>query len=336
MRPKIVSALKIALGLGVAHLAACGTTVAVSPGSTPPAAVDRMLLLIDNRGGLRGVVGGEQPLAALTEAVQEGLSAAGYPISSPADLGLDDAEIEALTEGSPPGSTPADHSHLLKVTLEPVQQGKAPTGFSLTMGDSDPRGQRFQSGEVLPVTCALLDGRSLREEAIARSDRAVPKGEAGWFSGAPGPEQRIAALVRAIRETCEPMLGELRLARTEPVPASTTYGSGIRIEVVPAGEVTKPAAGASAPPAPISTQTPVSMPEPLPSGVTAAPRPVSTPVGQGQSAASPAQQGSGNEPAAVEPASVSSEQTTSRSGRKQIRIYNPGGTVILEFGNDRR
>jgi len=28
--------------------------------------------------------------------------------------------------------------------------------------------------------------------------------------------------------------------------------------------------------------------------------------------------------------------TTTRTGKKQISVYNPGGTVILEFGHERR
>ena len=43
-----------------------------------------------------------------------------------------------------------------------------------------------------------------------------------------------------------------------------------------------------------------------------------------------------SEPVAAEPPSVSTERTTTKTGKKQIRVYNPGGTVILEFGHDRR
>jgi hypothetical protein len=154
-----------------------------------------------------------------------------------------------------------------------VQHGKAPSGFSLTLGDSDPRGQGSRRGEVLPISCALLDGRSLREEAIARSDRAVPKGEEGWRSKASGPGQRVAALAAEIRATCEPLLGELNAARTGGEPAATTYGSGIRIEVVPAEEVAKEKAAVSTAPAPAPAPEPA--PEPASPIDAAAPRPAS-------------------------------------------------------------
>jgi hypothetical protein len=215
-----------------------------------------------------------------------------------------------------------------------VQHGKAPSGFSLTLGDSDTRGQGSRRGEVLPISCALLDGRSLREEAIVRSDRAVPKGEEGWRSKASGPDQRVAALAAEIRATCEPLLGELNAARTWGEPAVTTYRSGIRIEFVPAEEVAKEEAAVSTAPAPAPA------PEPASPIDTAAPRPAPSPVGQVQERAAappaPGQPGPVSEPVAAEPPSVTTERTTTKTGRKQIRVYNPGGTVILEFGHERR
>lgn len=325
---------KIAFGLGTAVIAACGTAVTVNPGFSPQAAgkIDRMLLVIDNQGGLRGLVSGERPVEAITTEVQEGLSGAGYPIRTPAELGLGEVEVEALIAGRAPRAVSADYSHVLTVTVAPVQHGKAPSGFSLTLGDSDPRGQGSRRGEVLPIRCALLDGRSLREEAIARSDRAVPKGEEGWRSKASGPDQRVAALAAEIRATCEPLLGELNVARTRGGPAATTYGSGIRIEVVPAEEVAKETAVPTAP-------APAAAPEPA-SSMDTAPGPAPSPVGQGREQAAappaPAQPGPVREPVAAEPPSVSTEHTTTKTGRKQIRVYNPGGTVILEFGHDRR
>ncbi|MGQ0595159.1 MAG: hypothetical protein ACT4QB_21735 [Gammaproteobacteria bacterium] len=340
--------LKIALSLGTAVLAACGTAVTVNPGLrwieklSPQSSggIDRMLLVIDNQGGLRGLAGGERPVEAITAEVQEGLSDAGYPIRTPAELGLSGTEITALTAGHATGSAKPDYSHVLEVTLAPVQHGKAPTGFSLTMGDSDPRGgQGAPRGEVLPIRCALLDGRSLREEAIARSDRAVPKAEEGWRSKASGPDQRVAALAAEIRATCEPLLGELNVARAGGAPAAaTTYGSGIRIEVVPAEEVAKEKAAVSAAPAATATQAPAT--ESAPSEETPGPEPVSSPVGQVEERAvappAPDQPGPGSGSVAADPASVSTERTTTKTGKKQIRVYNPGGTVILEFGHDRR
>jgi hypothetical protein len=327
---------KIAFGLGTAVLTACGTAVTVDPGFSPQAAgkVDRMLLVIDNQGGLRGLAGGERTVEAIAGEVQEGLSDAGYPVRTPAELGLSGTQITALTAGRAPGTAPAHYSHVLEVTVAPVQYGKAPSGFSVTL-DSDPRGQGSRRGEVLPIRCALLDGRSLREEAIARSDRAVPEGEEGWRSKASGPDQRVAALAAEIRATCEPLLAELNVARAGGAPAAaTTYGSGIRIEVVPAEEVAKEKAAVSTAPAPAPA------PEPASPIDTAAPRPAPSPVGQVQeraaAPAAPAQQGPGSEPVAAEPPSVSTEHTTTKTGRKQIRVYNPGGTVILEFGHERR
>jgi hypothetical protein len=329
----------IALSLGTAVLTACGTAVTVNPGFSPQAAgkIDRMLLVIDNQGGLRGLVGGERPVEAIAREVQEGLSGAGYPIGTPAELGLSGTEITALTAERAPGSAKPDYSHVLEVTVAHVQHGKAPSGFSLTLGDSDPRGQGSRRGEVLPISCALLDGRSLREEAIARSDRAVPEGEEGWRSKASGPDQRVAALAAEIRATCEPLLAELNVARAGGAPAAaTTYGSGIRIEVVPAEEVVKKKAAVSTAPAP----APAPAPQPASSDDTAAPGPAPSPGGQGReravAAPAPAQPGPVSEPVAAEPPSVCTEHTTTKTGRKQIRVYNPGGTVILEFGHDRR
>jgi len=43
-----------------------------------------------------------------------------------------------------------------------------------------------------------------------------------------------------------------------------------------------------------------------------------------------------SEPVTPEPRSVTTEHATTQTGRKQIRVSNPGGTVILEFGHDRK
>ncbi len=332
----------IALSLGTAVLTACATAVTVNPGFSPQAAggIDRVLLIIDNQGGLRGLAGGERPVEAIAAGVQEGLSGAGYPmIRTPADLGLGETEVEALIAGRAPRVAPADYSHVLAVILAPVQHGKAPTGLSVTLGDSDPRGgQGSPRGEVLPVSCALLDGRSLREEAIARSDRAVPRGEEGWRSRASSPDRRVAALAAEIRATCEPLLAALNVARAESAPAAATTGSGIRIEIVPAEELAKEKA--AVPTAPAATAMPAPAIESAPSEETPGPEPALSPVGQieERAAAPPApdQPGPESEPAAAEPPSVSTERSTTKTGKKQIRVYNPGGTVILEFGHERR
>jgi hypothetical protein len=69
-------------------LAACGTAVTVNPGFSPRAAgkIDRMLLVIDNQSGLRGIVGGERPVEAIAREVQKGSRAlairSGRPPSS--------------------------------------------------------------------------------------------------------------------------------------------------------------------------------------------------------------------------------------------------------------
>ncbi len=329
--------------LAIAAMAGCGTAVTVQPGFSPEAAghIDRMLLVIDNQGGLRGLIGGARPLEAISAAAGRGLSASGYPISTPADLGLGEPDIEALSAGRTPEPAPDRYSHVLEVTLEPVQHGKAPTGFSLSVGDSDPRGgPSTRRGSVLPVSCALLDGRSLREEAIARSERAVPRAEEGWRSKGSGPDQRVAALAAEIWATCEPLLAELKVARAGGAPAAaTTYGSGIRIEVVPAEEAAKEkgakeAAAAAAP----ASRTPGRQPAqlvPLPESAAPAPAAPVTEGAQAQAVA-PAAPAAASPPAAPEAPSVSTERTTTRTGRKQIRVYNPGGTVILEFGHERR
>ncbi len=319
--------------LAAVALAGCGTAVTVNPGFSPQAAgrIDRMLLVIDNQGGLRGLVGGERPVEAIGAAVKEGLTGAGYPIRTPEDLGLGAGEAEALAKGRAPRSVPADYSHLLRVILAPVERGRAPTGFSLAVGDSDPRGgQASVRGEVLPVSCALLDGRDLREEAIARSDRAVPKGEEGWRSKTSGPDERVAALAGEIRATCEPLLAELNVARAGGTPApATTYGSGIRIEVVPAEEVAK--APAAAPPPAVRSEPPAE-------GAAPAPSKKAEPVRDQAAVAAPApaEPAPASPPVATEPSPVSTERATTKTGKKQIRVYNPGGTVILEFGHERR
>lgn len=49
----------------------------------------------------------------------------------------------------------AAFSHVLKATVESVEYGNTPPGFSFSSGNSDPRAMDFQKTFVLPITCQL-------------------------------------------------------------------------------------------------------------------------------------------------------------------------------------
>jgi hypothetical protein len=47
------------------------------------------------------------------------------------------------------------YSHIMKAVIETVSHSSTPTGFSFSVGNSDPRAMDFQKADVLPITCQL-------------------------------------------------------------------------------------------------------------------------------------------------------------------------------------
>ncbi|MGH8508729.1 MAG: hypothetical protein ACREVH_08430 [Gammaproteobacteria bacterium] len=279
-----------------------------SQGAREP--IDKMLLIV--RDEADGFGRGEDSLKALTRKVKEDLVRAGYAVSDPWDLGLSDQEIRELIEEKD-SSAASDYGHLLAATVYSVRTGSTPAGFSMSFGDSDPRAQGFQRAEIVPISCALVNTKSAREEASLREDK---------------PAQGAGPLAGDIRAVCAKLLADLgatrKVAKSEP-SGPVEPAPGVRVEIVPAEE-SEPVAT----PAPDIPQDKGSLESenapPQASGLNAAP-----------SEAAPAPEPS-PVPVSTPPkkSPVTVKPSTGNAGRKQVKIINPGNTVILEFGPDRQ
>ncbi len=268
----------------------------------------------------------ERPVEAITAEVQEWLSGAGYPVRTPAELGLGEAEVQALTAGRSPRAAPVDYSHVLEVTLAPVQHGKAPSGFSMTMGDSDPRGG---ARGLHAARCSPRAARSWTAEPARGGDRALGPGGAQGRGGValegvrPGPTDRGAGCgdpgdLRALARGAESRSNGGRAGRDDDVrvgdPDRGRPGRGDRQEK--AAVSTTPAPAPSARP-PARVFAGYSGPGAVSSG------------GRAGSRRRRIQPGHGSEPVAAEPPSVSTKRPRSRQARSRSGYHDSTFTAVM-------
>jgi hypothetical protein len=201
--------------------------------------------------------------------------------------------------GYPVSAGEGDYSHILEARVGQIEHKSTPTGFSFSVGNSDPRAAEFQQADVLPIDCVLYPAG--RPKATARMYMDFMAG----YEAAP-----LDVLVNHVGTVCFNLLSELKIPRIQAAPAGITGSTSlpswmpeVRIEVVE-----KPAPG-----------------EPV------APAANSSPVPKSDEKSTPSKVQSNAEP-------ESSIQTESRTGegRKQIIIHNQGAPVILEFGYERK
>ena len=255
-------------------------------------------------------------------------------MSDPWDLGLSEREIRELIEERNTSAVSA-YSHLLAATVHPLRTGSTPAGFSMSFGDSDPRAQDFQRAELIPISCTLVNTQSAREEASLREDKPAPGRDDRWVPQEAGAAKGIEPLAGDIRAVCDKLLAELGVARkvakserpgpADPLPA-------VRVEIAPAEEYTPKTVATPAPAPDIARDKAQDSSLESENAVPQAP---------GLNAA-PSEDPPAPEPS---PATVSAppksspvtiKPSTHNEGRKQVKILNPGNTVILEFGPDRR
>lgn len=245
------------------------------------------------------------------------------------DLGLSEREIRELIEEKNT-SVASAYGHLLAATVHPLRMGSTPAGFSMSFGDSDPRAQNFHRAELIPISCALVNTRSAREEASLREDKPAPRRDHRWVPQGSGAAKGVEALAGDIRAVCDKLLAELGVARKvakseRPGPAGPV--PAVRVELAPAEETETVATPGPAPEIDQDSLESENAP-PQASELNSAPS---------EGPAVPAPEPS---PAAVsappKSSPVAAKPSTGNEGRKRIRILNPGNTVILEFGPDRR
>ena len=270
-----------------------------------------------------GVETGGCPHTAIRE---DDLVRAGYAVSDPWDLGLSEREIRELIEEKNTSVVSA-YGHLLAATVYPLRTGSTPAGFSMSFGDSDPRAQNFQRAELIPISCALVNTQSAREEASLREDKPAPGRDDRWIPQEAGAAKGVEALAGDIRAVCDKLLAEIGVARKVAKSEPIDPAPAVRVELAPAEETETVATPGPAPDIDQDSLESENAP-PQASGVNSPPS---------EDPAVPAPEPS---PAAVsappKSSPVTAKPSTGNEGRKRIRILNPGNTVILEFGPDRR
>jgi hypothetical protein len=258
-----------------------------------------------------------QPLISKisSERIAQGISErflnAGYPVY-PLTASPGDARSRAF-------------SHVLKVRAEGLQTKSTPPGFTLSMGDSDPRSQDFQRAKVIPITCSLqTSGRG--EVASRTEDYAAHQ---GWLQASsledPGSEQRrVAFFIDNMGATCHELLTALKIlpVQARSPESQTSEKPAVRIETFDEADPPQTPSGPPADPA-SDRHSLVDQKSRLPTLVV---------PGAGRSAS-----GATGPPEIRKPSTVRVEQETSGSVfRKQIKIFNKGDTVILKFGHERQ
>ena len=189
-------------------------------------------------------------------------------------------------------------SHNLKVTVDKVEYGDTPTGFSFSSGNSDPRAMGFQKTFVLPITCRL--SAIARPEQSSELKMGFAENRANkLFLGADKLADHISTV-------CFNVLSEVKWPKkTAEYAGSTTVKSPgwmpeIRIE-------TKEIPAASIEQVPMADKVKIS--------------PSNPGAVDGDTAKT-----------SIETKTI----PPNTEHRKQIIIYNQGSPVILELGHERR
>ncbi|WP_045224340.1 hypothetical protein [Methyloterricola oryzae] len=240
---------------------------------------------------------------ALAQTVTRNLDTWGFPVSADPDVA---------------------YSHVMEPRVgEIVHDGDTPTGFSFSVGNSDPRSLEFQKADVVTITCTLRGAKAhSHENAYLKETFMADEVMKG------GGKSLFDAYSNHIATACFNLLSQLKIQRSKPDPveststSSSTWFPDVRIEVKD-----KPVA-VKAPP-----KAQVVLPAPPPSAKTSATQPaaaMSSPAQAPESAATPE--------AASEETTTPAIQTEVKEDetRKQMIIHNQGHPIILEFGYDRK
>jgi len=280
-------------------------------------APQKMLLSIDETGALRDI---EPPaLKAIAGLVADALIKAGYQVQDAGALnGIKEELREAQRNKLTDSAALAGFPHLLRVSIEAAQKKQSPAGFSLMIGDSDPRSPEFQKALVTPIHCTLVQLRAFREQGSLIQDKQVPRSaSSGRWS-----DVQERAYARNILSVCRSLLAELEFPRDLAHSEESEAGLGVRIETTYVDEGPQGVRGA-----PVARAGD----EPTKSRFTPAPaHPVKRPT------PAPAKTATA-QPKSAQAGGILSAVKVERSiKRKQITIFNQGDTLILELGNNRR
>ncbi len=240
---------------------------------------------------------------ALAQTVTRNLDTWGFPVSADPD---------------------AAYSHVMEPQVgEIVHDGNTPTGFSFSVGNSDPRSLEFQKADVVTVTCTLrgAETRSHENAYLKETFMAdeVMKG---------GGKSLFDAYSNHIATACFNLLSQLKIQRSKPDPveststSSSTWFPEVRVEIKDKPVAVKAPSKAQTVPAPATPSARTSATQPAAAASSPAPVPGSpaAPEADSEETAAPAIQ-----------TEVKEDET-----RKQMIIHNQGHPIILEFGYDRK
>lgn len=309
----IPSARRISFVLSLA-LASSGCSLGPGPkGFRPDPASIRTIGFHVSPDNLSGA--GSERLASMAERVAKNLGTWGY-------------RIEADPEESGTG-----YSHVMEGKIGEVSHKSTPTGFSFSMGNSDPRALDFQKADVIPVDCVLhAPGRPKEKASLYMDFVATEK----LKTAAKSDPALIDAYVEHIATVCFNLLEDLKVPRVQAKSGEASSSSTpswmpeVRVEIrdKPANPLSVPAAAPAV--APAVTTSPAAQ-DSAPAAATPPPLKAGAPP-QPQAPATAAEP-----PTAPQAPPVTTEtRMNQEEGRKQMIIHNQGSPIILEFGYERK
>ncbi len=129
-------------------------------------------------------------------------------------------------------------SHVLEARIGKIKKQETPTGFSLSIGNSNPRAMDFQKARVLPIRCTLRSRRN-PEEKISLFMDFLTKGTITTREGS--DERKIDQYSNHIATVCFNLLEHLRVSKrsTDSVVEHDPWLPEIRIEETPSSNYDK-------------------------------------------------------------------------------------------------
>lgn len=223
--------------------------------------------------------------AAIGEQIGKNLSGWRYPIAS---------------------ANTASVTHRMTAEIGRVEHGSTPTGFSFSIGNSDPRALDFQKADVLTITCKL--------ESIQQAAQSAELNMGFADSAVTGMHPDAKELSDHVSTVCFNLLSEVNWPIEKAAAVSTSNSPSwmpeIRIETEEESSVTGNTTNST------STKT-ESKTNPTSSS--------DIQTGSGQSHT----ENNENEPKAV-------TKEITKEGRKVYIIHNQGNPILFKFGHDRR
>jgi hypothetical protein len=268
-----------------------GCSIGLKPQGTPlrPESVGEILLRVapDNLD--------EAQTSAMAGRISKNLRSWGYPVEPDLD-----------------GSDGTGATHEMEARVGRIENKSTPTGFSFSIGNSDPRALDFQKADVLPVTCTLKS-TARSSETVSLFMDFVADEKIRNPSRIKSDPALLETYENHIGTVCFNLLDKLKVPRKKAASSTSTstWMPEIRIEVTekPAKSESGISTGAL-PVLPVETDRPTNPEAPN------------------------SEDGPSNPP--EEPPVTTETNTDTEESRKRIIIHNRGNPVILDFGFERK